>query len=163
VNKCLFKQLLWCSLPTSVYINIIHYEVRKNVLHFKVKDRKNANPIQCTKLQFGILNNVVPSHNLLREKEPERLQSTYTQSIHFSDSDWHSWTKATQNMFWVRPYFHFLNYLLWVFYYCLNENENHYILSTDTHQEKKMIGNTDYHLCCNSDISAASQHANKHK
>jgi len=84
--------------------------------------------------------NVVPRTNLPREKEPERLQSTCTHSKHFSDSEWHRWTKATQNMFWVRPYFHILNYLLWVFYYCLNENENHYILSTDTHQKQKWLG-----------------------
>lgn len=110
--------------------------------------------------------NVVPSHNLPRQKEPERLQSTCTQSKHFSDSDWHRWTKSTQNMFWVRSYFHFFNYLLWVFYYCLNENEN--IISwAQIHirkrKKKKKIGNNDCHLHRNSDISAASQHANKHK
>jgi len=81
--------------------------------------------------------NLVPSHNLPRQKETERLESTCTQSKHVADSDWHRWTKATQNMFWGRPYFHFLNYLLWVFHYCLNKNENHYIPSTDIHQGKK--------------------------
>jgi hypothetical protein len=89
------------------------------------------------KLSLWYQINKVPSHNLARKKEPERLESSCTTSKHVSDSDWHRWTKATQNMFWVRPYFHFLNYLLWVFYYCLNKNENHCILSTDIYQKKK--------------------------
>lgn len=49
-----------------------------------------------------------------------------------------------------------------MFHYLLNKKENSYTLRTDLHKEKKMIGNTDCHLHCNSDISA-SQQANKHK